>query len=106
VAVGELVAVLTKTAMFDPAVFTQPDNFDPTRPQNIYLHFGPQPPADAPHACLGAQPANGTGMAVVAIREMLKPLLALKNLRLAAGPAAQQRDPFGCRQRYLVRFDP
>jgi len=69
------------------------------RDPNDYLIFGPGP-GPSPHGCKGAD------MAMVALQEMLKPILALQNLRLAAGPSAEEPDPLGRRQKFLVRFDP
>jgi Dyp-type peroxidase family len=106
---GESVCLLVKTAMFDPREFADPEKFVATRPAGSYLHFGPQPLRTAPHRCIGADPtvrSAGAGIAVEALREMLRPLLALEDLRLAAGPAAQQRDAFGKRVSCVIRFRP
>jgi hypothetical protein len=98
--------------MFDSEPFKNPATFDETRPQGIYLNFGRLPesgangPDQATHRCKGAEPNEQGGMAFIALREMLRPLLALEHLRLAAGPLAEQRDLLGRRQRYLVRVDP
>ncbi len=92
---GSMVAVLLKTAMFDPRVFAQPDAFSTARDPAGYLVFG-----SGPHACKGAS------MAEPVLREMVKPLLALPDLRRAAGRRDLDRDPLNRWQKMKVRFSP
>jgi cytochrome P450 len=98
IAKGSMVAVLLKTAMFDPRAFPDPDSFstDPTtRDPANYLIFG-----TGQHYCKGAD------IGTVVLREMVRPLLALKDLRMAAGPAASGRDVLARWSKLAVRFDP
>ena len=92
---GSLVAVLLKTAMFDPRVFPQPDSFSTARDPANYLVFG-----SGPHACRGASIAEPV------LREMVKPLLALPDLHRAAGSRDLDRDLLNRWQRLKVRFQP
>jgi Dyp-type peroxidase family len=73
---GTLVCLLTKTAMFDPRVFPEPDEFIVDRPANSYLTFGVDP-----------HPCGGQRIAETALRIVLKRLLLLRDFRRAAGPA-------------------
>ena len=84
--------------MFDCAAFPSPFAFstDPAKrnPDN-YLIFGA-----GQHACKGAD------VAAHFLREAVRGLLKLQDLRGAAGPAASSRDSLGRRTKYLVRFKP
>ena len=71
------VYVATLSAMFDPDVFTHPEQFNPGR-QAEYLHFG-----YGMHTCFGSA-ING-----VQIPELLAALLRLPNLRRAPGRAGR-----------------
>jgi Dyp-type peroxidase family len=55
---------------------------------------------DGPHGCLG------TEMVVSEIREVLKQLVRLKNLRRAAGPTGQKQESLDLPVSLDVRFDP
>ena len=93
-----MVGVLLKTAMFDPRAFPDPDSFstDPAKrdPAN-YLIFGA-----GQHVCRGAD------IGTIVLREMVRPLIALKDLRGAAGPAASGRDALVRWTKLAVRFNP
>ncbi len=67
----------TLSAMFDPQVVSNPDEFDPER-KTEFMHFG-----YGPHICLGRYVSE------VTIPEMIAGLLRLKNLRRAPGPAGR-----------------
>ena len=69
------VLVCTGSAMFDERIIQEPEAFRTDRPPEAYLHF-----SAGPHACLGRY------LSQVQLTQMLKPLLRLKGLRLAAGP--------------------
>lgn len=92
---GSLVAVLLKTAMFDPRVFPDPDRFSTGRDPASYLVFG-----TGMHACKGASIAEPV------LREMVKPLLALPDLHRAAGSRDLDRDPLNRWQHLKARFRP
>ncbi len=85
--------VATLSAMFDPAVFVNPSEFDANR-ETEYLHFG-----FGMHACFG-KAING-----VQIPELLASLLRLKNLRRASGSDGQilYDGPFP--NRLVLEFD-
>jgi cytochrome P450 len=72
---GSTVFALTWSAMFDPRVLEQPDEFRPGRPDYHYLHF-----ATGLHACFGRY------ISQIQIPQILKPLLRLPGLRAAAAP--------------------
>jgi Dyp-type peroxidase family len=92
---GSMVAVLLKTAMFDDRVFSHPDQVDFGRNADDYLHFG-----YGPHACKGAD------IATEVLREMVKAIIRLKDLRRAAGPLGNAFDALGRYQSLVVRFNP
>jgi cytochrome P450 len=71
---GTTVLALTHSAMFDSAVFPNPDSFDPSRPGSDTFHFG-----QGLHECLGRP------IAEVMIPEIVRQCLRLSNLR-ADGP--------------------
>ena len=60
------VLISPMAAMLDPRVFDQPDDFNPYRERELYLHY-----ATGRHVCLGDWIANGvlTEMAVALLRE-------------------------------------
>jgi cytochrome P450/glutathione S-transferase len=90
---GSSVYAATLSAMFDPAVFTHPNEFNANRNAE-YLHFG-----YGMHACFGRY-VNG-----VQIPELVAALLRLPNLRRAAGSAGQilYDGPFP--DRLVLEFD-
>ena len=90
---GSSVYVATLSAMFDPAVFTHPKEFNARR-EAEYLHFG-----YGMHACFGRY-ING-----VQIPELVAALLRLPHLRRAAGSAGQilYDGPFP--NRLVLEFD-
>jgi len=90
---GTFAYVVTFSAMFDPAVFKNPDEFDATR-TNEYLHFGYNL-----HACFGRY------INAVQIPELVAALLRLTNLRRAPGDAGQilYDGPFP--NRLVLEFD-
>jgi cytochrome P450/glutathione S-transferase len=90
---GTFVYAATLSAMFDPAVFINPEDFDPRRKVE-YLHFG-----YGLHICFG-RAING-----VQIPELLAALLRLPNLRRATGSAGRilYDGPFP--NRLVLEFD-
>jgi cytochrome P450 len=79
---GDLVTVSIAGANRDPAVFTDPDRFDPARP-NVRAHLAF---AQGPHFCLGARLARAE--ADIAVRTLLG---RLPGLRLAPGHPHEPR---------------
>jgi cytochrome P450 len=77
---GQLVVVLTGAANRDPRRFTDPDRFDPARPDNQHLAF-----SAGPHYCLGA--ALGRAEGRIALPRLLS---RFPDLALAAEPAARR----------------
>lgn len=92
---GHTIAVLLKTAMFDPRFFPAPDKFSTNRDPKNYLVFGA-----ALHECKGAS------IGAPVIREMVKPLLALPDLHRAAGVPGTDRDSLNRWTKLKVRFRP
>ena len=90
---GSSVYAATLSAMFDPAVFKSPGEFNANR-NTEYLHFG-----YGMHACFGRY-ING-----VQIPELIAALLRLPNLRRAAGSAGKilYDGPFP--NRLVLEFD-
>ena len=72
---GTTVFALTWSAMFDPRVLDEPEEFRPGRPDYHYLHF-----ATGLHACYGRYISR------IQIPQILKPLLKLKGLRPIGAP--------------------
>ena len=72
---GSTVFALTWSAMFDPRVLEQPEEFRPGRPDYHYLHF-----ATGLHACYGRY------ISQIQIPQILKPLLKLPGLRPVGAP--------------------
>lgn len=90
---GTFTYVATLSAMFDPAVFTHPEEFNAQR-ETEYLHFG-----FGMHACFGRH------INAVQIPELLAALLRLPNLRRAPGSAGRilYDGPFP--DRLVLEFD-
>jgi len=90
---GSSIYAATLSAMFDPAVFTHPNEFNANR-NSEYLHFG-----YGMHSCFGRY-ING-----VQIPELVAALLRLPNLRRAAGSVGQilYDGPFP--NRLVLEFD-
>ena len=78
IAAGELIAVCTGSAMFDPDTFAEPETFRPGRPPHAYLHFGM-----GHHSCLGEYVGR------VLIPEALRALVAKGGLRRKDGEAGK-----------------
>jgi cytochrome P450 len=55
---------------------------------------------DGPHGCLGIE------MVLAEIREVLKQLVKLKNLRRAAGPTGKKTEDLDLPVSLEIRFDP
>jgi cytochrome P450 len=72
---GSTVFVLTWSAMFDPRVLEQPEEFRPGRPDHHYLHY-----ATGLHACYGRY------ISQIQIPQILKPLLRLPGLHPVGAP--------------------
>jgi cytochrome P450 len=94
---GDLVVVSIAGANRDPAVFADPDRFDPHRANaRLNLAF-----AQGPHFCLGAQLARGE------TRIVLRGLLELPGLRLdPAHPHAPRGLVFRRPEQLHVRWEP
>ena len=75
---GATVLAATQSAMFDERMVDAPNEFRPSRPDYLYMHFG-----YGLHTCFG-QYINR-----VQIPGILKPLLKKKGLRRAEGQAGQ-----------------
>jgi len=91
---GRAVYASILSAMFDPAVFEQPDTFRVDRPVSSYLHFG-----HGLHTCFGER------INLVQMPETVSALLSLDNLRRAPGRAGRivYDGPFP--DRLLLEFD-
>ena len=93
--------LLIQAAMQDPGVFDDPRTFKCTRHVKDYLHFGDggdAPPA--PHACIGK------AFAVAELREMVKALARLDQVRRAAGPMGKLQEDNRLPSSLVIRFDP
>jgi cytochrome P450 len=75
---GAMVLAANLSAMFDPLKVDSPSSFHAGRPWDEYILWG-----DGLHTCFGAHINKAV------IPAMLKPLLAKRNLRRAAGAAGQ-----------------
>jgi cytochrome P450 len=75
---GTMVMASNLSAMFDPLAISSPTRFRTDRPWETYILWG-----YGLHACFGAH-LNRANLPAI-----LKPLLARKNLRRAAGPAGR-----------------
>jgi cytochrome P450 len=80
---GDKVVVWFSSANRDPAVFADPDTFDPARAPNEHLSFG-----HGPHFCLGAH------LARVQMRAMFSALLDLLGEIEPAGEPVRLRSNF------------
>ena len=69
--------------------------FDAQRPKESYLQFGL-----APHYCGGAE------LAEVELREIVKQIVQLPNLRRAAGPSGEKQEFLKLADSLCARFDP
>jgi cytochrome P450 len=69
------------SAMFDPAIFPEPDRFDPRRPLGDMFHFG-----------LGIHECLGRAIGTVMIPEIVRQCLRLPDLR-ADGPVDRRGGP-------------
>ncbi|KAF2497886.1 hypothetical protein BU16DRAFT_548887 [Lophium mytilinum] len=72
---GDRVFVHLRAVSHDPVAFPHPDQFDPTRDLDSYVHLG-----SGPHECLGLP------MTRVALTTMLREVARLPGLRPALGP--------------------
>ncbi|OLN90159.1 Linoleate 10R-lipoxygenase [Colletotrichum chlorophyti] len=72
---GDRVFVSFVSAAKDPQHFPSPEEVDPRRPLESYIHYGL-----GPHACLGRDASQ------VALTEMFRALFRKKNLRRVPGP--------------------
>ena len=89
---GTLVLVGTQSAMFDPAVFPEPDAFRSDRPRDKYIHFG-----YGTHTCFGKH------FAAEIIPGCLKPLLKQNGLRRAGDEGLKYDGAFP--DHYALHFD-
>ncbi|KAH6966960.1 heme peroxidase [Fusarium venenatum] len=71
---GDRVFVSFVTAAKDPNIFPNPEEVDPRRPLDSYIHYGV-----GPHACLGRD------ISQVALTELFRALFRKKGLRRVAG---------------------
>jgi len=92
---GTTVVAATLSAMFDDAVFPQPDTFRTDRPPERYMHFG-----RGMHTCFGER------LNLVTVPQVLKRVLKLKNLRRASGPDGQLQHEGPFPSHLVVEFDP
>jgi cytochrome P450 len=72
---GTVVFACTASAMFDEAVFPNPDTFNPDRPAYGYLHFG-----HGQHTCLGKY------ISLVVVPEVIRRVLLRRDVRLLPPP--------------------
>ena len=91
IAPGTTVLAVTHAAMFDPAVFPEPERFDPSRARGDTFHFG-----QGLHECLGRP------IAQVMIPEIVRQCLRRPGLR-AAGPVDRRGGPVP--ESYTLRWD-
>ncbi|MCJ2057185.1 cytochrome P450 [Methylobacterium sp. J-048] len=82
IAKGKIVLPLSLSAMFDPNGVPEPERFDPTRPDQIYLHFG-----RGHHECLGRYVAGAM------IPEIVRRILLRDDVR-ADGAVEDEGTPF------------
>ncbi|MDA0262073.1 MAG: hypothetical protein O3A21_07775, partial [Proteobacteria bacterium] len=95
ISVGTMVCALLQVAGFEPLPGQSPPlEFDVTRPKESYLQFGL-----APHYCGGAIVAE------IELREILKQIVMLPNLRRAAGPRGEKTEFLKLADSLCVRFD-
>jgi cytochrome P450 len=91
---GSMVFAGTLAAMFDPAVFADPDEFRSDRPADRYIHFG-----SGMHTCFGEY-VNRVQLPIV-----LKRLLQQKALRRAPGEAGEIQFDGPFPDRLIVEFE-
>ena len=91
---GSRVVVATLSAMFDPEAFEHPDEFRAERSPEGALHFG-----GGMHACFGRY------VNMVQIPELVKAVMALKNVRRASGSAGQMTYEGPFPDHLVVEFD-
>jgi cytochrome P450 len=105
---GSRLFLVPPAAMLDPGAEPLPPDVDL---QKFVLDESPQVQAaldpirrlafgDGAHACLG------TEIVLAEIREVLKQLVELKNLRRAAGPTGKKREDLDLPVSLELRFDP
>jgi cytochrome P450 len=82
-------------AMFDPEVFTNPSQFDSSRPLKNYIHFGV-----GPHNCFGKYIAD------IVMVEVIGSVLLLPNLRRASGLKGRVHHDGPAVASLRLRFDP
>jgi cytochrome P450 len=95
IARGTLVITSTISAMFDPAVMRDPDEFRVDRPPQGYMHFG-----RGLHTCFGERINH------IVLPEVLQCLLRLRNLRRAPGGEGRMTFEGPFPDRLVVKFDP
>lgn len=94
-AAGTVLACCIGSAMFDEALFPEPESFRTNRPQDSYLHLG-----FGPHECLGIFVGK------MIVPETLRQVFRLRRLRLASGNDSgidYEGGPFP--ERFVVDFD-
>lgn len=91
---GTLVIASTISAMFDPAVMQEPDEFRVDRPPEGYMHFG-----RGLHTCYGERINH------IVLPEVLGCLLRLRNLRRAPGGEGRMKFEGPFPDRLVVEFD-
>jgi len=79
---GKVVLPLLQSAMFDPDLFPYPEEIDPTRPFENYMHFG-----YGSHECLGKY------VGMVMIPEMVRQVVMRPGI-MAKGPIDYRMGPF------------
>ncbi|MCY1082946.1 cytochrome P450 [Archangium lansingense] len=92
---GTLVIASTLSAMFDPEVLQEPDEFRVDRPPQGYMHFG-----RGLHTCYGERINH------LVLPEVLGCLLRLRNLRRANGGEGRMKFEGPFPNRLVVEFEP
>ncbi|ATB35601.1 hypothetical protein CYFUS_001015 [Cystobacter fuscus] len=91
---GTLVIASTLSAMFDPEVMQEPDEYRVDRPAQGYMHFG-----RGLHTCYGERINH------LVLPEVLGSLLCLRNLRRAPGGEGRMKFEGPFPNRLVVQFD-
>ena len=91
---GSQLVVATLSAMFDPAAFARPNEFQADRTPQADLHFG-----GGLHVCFGRY------VNMVQIPELVKAVLLLENVRRAGGSAGQMVHEGPFPDQLVVEFD-